>query len=62
MGTLIEEYSTEEQCSVVRFYVQNDSTQRVLIKKCFLFTLESACHVKWIEKFSQERSKIADNA
>jgi hypothetical protein len=39
MATVLEEYSTEEQRSVVRFYGQKDSMQRIFIKKCFLFTV-----------------------
>jgi hypothetical protein len=40
------EYTTEEQRSVVRFCGQNDSMQRIFIKKCFLFMVGSVCHVK----------------
>jgi hypothetical protein len=43
---VFEEYITEEQCSVVRFCGQKDSVQRIFIKKCFLFTVGSVCHVK----------------
>jgi hypothetical protein len=28
------------------FYGQKDSTQRIFIKKCFLFAIRSVCHVK----------------
>jgi hypothetical protein len=41
MATVLEEYSTEEQNSVVRFCVQKDSMQRIFMKKCFMFTLKS---------------------
>jgi hypothetical protein len=47
MATVLEECITEEQRSVVCvFYGQEDSMQRMLIKKCFLFTVESVCGVK----------------
>jgi hypothetical protein len=48
------------------FYGQNDSIQRIFIKKCFLFTVRSVCCVKAIhnlvKKFSQGRSNVADDA
>jgi hypothetical protein len=46
MATVLEEYNTEEQRSVVRFCGQNDSMQRIFIKKCFLFTVGTVYHVK----------------
>jgi hypothetical protein len=39
--------------------------QRKVIKKCFLFTVGSVCRVKrfnWVEKFSQGRLEVADDA
>jgi hypothetical protein len=40
--------------------------QKIFIKKIFLFTVESVLLRKavhsWVEKFSQERSKVADDA
>jgi hypothetical protein len=41
MATVLEVYATEEQSSVVRFSFcgQKDSTQRLFIKKYFLFTV-----------------------
>jgi hypothetical protein len=41
MATVLEEYTTEEQRSVVRFYAQKNSMQRLVIKACFLFTVGS---------------------
>jgi hypothetical protein len=41
MVTVHEEYTTEEQRSVVRFCGQKDSMQRLFIKKCFPFTAGS---------------------
>jgi hypothetical protein len=46
MATVLEEYTTEEERSVVLFCGQKDSIQRIFIKKCFLFTVGSACRVK----------------
>jgi hypothetical protein len=46
-------------------YVQNDLMQRMLIKKCFLFTVGSVCHAKryttGIDKFLKVPSKVADD-
>jgi hypothetical protein len=46
MATVLEEYTTDEQRSVVLFSVQKDSMQRIFIKKCFLFTVGSDCREK----------------
>jgi hypothetical protein len=46
MATVFEVYTTEEQRSVVRFCGRKDSMRRILIKKCFLFTVRSVCRVK----------------
>jgi hypothetical protein len=46
MATVLELCTTEEQRSVMRFYAQIDSMKRILIKKYFLFTVESVCRVK----------------
>jgi hypothetical protein len=46
MATVLEECITEEQRSVVRFYGQKDSMQRIFIKKYYLFTVGSVCRVK----------------
>jgi hypothetical protein len=53
MATVLEEYITKEQHSVVRFYGQMDSMQWTFINKCFLFIVGSVCRI-WIQKFSQE--------
>jgi hypothetical protein len=46
MATVLEEYITEEQCSVVLSVCgQKDSMQRIFIKKCFIFTVVSVCCV-----------------
>jgi hypothetical protein len=49
MVTMFEEYPTEEQCYLVRFFclfVQKDSVQRIFTKKCFLFMLRKVFRVK----------------
>jgi hypothetical protein len=46
MASVLEDCNTEEQRSVVCFCGQEDSVQRIFIKKCFLFTLGSVCCVK----------------
>jgi hypothetical protein len=46
MATVLEEYSTEEQRSVARFFGQKDTMQRIFIKKCVMFTVGSFCRVK----------------
>jgi hypothetical protein len=47
MAAVLEEFYTEEQRSVLRFFgVQKDSVQRIFIKKCFLFTVGSVCRLK----------------
>jgi hypothetical protein len=41
MATVLEECTTEEQRSVVRFFCrQEDSMKRIFIRKCFLLTVE----------------------
>jgi hypothetical protein len=47
MAAVLEEYSTEEQRSILRFFCgQKDSVQRIFINICFLFTVGSVCCVK----------------
>jgi hypothetical protein len=47
MATVIEEYYTEEQRSVVRFFCgQKDLMQRIFINKCFVFMVGNVCRVK----------------
>jgi hypothetical protein len=47
MVTVLEDYTNEEQRSVVVFWWSKDSMQRIFIKKCFLSTVGSLCRVKW---------------
>jgi hypothetical protein len=35
MATVLEDCTTEEQCSVVRFYGQKESMQKILKKEMF---------------------------
>jgi hypothetical protein len=44
---MLEEYTAEEQSSVVRFSGQKDLMQRIVINKCFLFMVGSVCRLKW---------------
>jgi hypothetical protein len=46
MVTMLEECVTEEQRFVVLPCGQKDAMERVLIKKCFLFTVGSVSRVK----------------
>jgi hypothetical protein len=47
IATVLEECTTEEQRSIVRFFCeQKDSMQRIFVKKYFLFMLGSVCRVK----------------
>jgi hypothetical protein len=46
MATVLEEFNTEEQRSLVGFCGQKDSVEGIFIKKYFLFTVASVCCVK----------------
>jgi hypothetical protein len=58
-GDLLEECSTEEQRSVVRFFLwAEDSVKMMFVKKCFLFTMGNVCRVK---RFTTEsRNSLKD--
>jgi hypothetical protein len=58
MATVLEAYTTEEQHSLCVFCGQKDSMQRIFIKKCFLFRVESICRVK---RFSLGGKRFADD-
>jgi hypothetical protein len=64
MVTVLDGHTTEDKRSVMTFCNQNDSMQMIFIKKCFLFTMRSVCKAvhNWVKKFSQGRSKFADDA
>jgi hypothetical protein len=58
MATVLEEYSTEKQSFVVRFFCgQKDTMQRIFIKKCFLFMVGSVCRVKRFTTLSRNSLK-----
>jgi hypothetical protein len=54
MATVLEDCTTEEQ----RLLLEKDSMQRIFIKKCFLFTVESVCRVK---RFTTGGKRFADD-
>jgi hypothetical protein len=43
--TVLEDFTTEEQRSLVHFCRQKDSMKRIFIKKYFLFTVGSVSHL-----------------
>jgi hypothetical protein len=60
MATMLDDSITEEHRSVVRFYEQKDSVQRIFIENRFLFAVGSVCRVKrfttgWINFVSDVR-------
>jgi hypothetical protein len=65
MTTVLQGYTIKEKYSILIFYGQMYLIQRLLIKKCFLFTVESVFSRKavhnLVEKFSQGRSKVENN-
>jgi hypothetical protein len=54
---VLEAYATKELRYVVRFCGQKDSMQKILIKKCLLFTVGSVCRVK---RFSLSGKSLTD--
>jgi hypothetical protein len=58
MATMLEEY-TEEQRPFVLFYGQKDSVESIFIKKSFLFTVGSICHVKWFTTGSRHMESVS---
>jgi hypothetical protein len=46
MVIVLEDCFTEKQRSVVVFYGQRDSVQRIFVNICFLFMVGSVCRVK----------------
>jgi hypothetical protein len=65
MATALEEYTTEEQRSVVLFCGRKDSVERMFIKMFSVYggkcLSRKAVH-NWVEKFSEGSSKVADDA
>jgi hypothetical protein len=65
MATVLEDCTTKELRTVVRFYGRKDSMQRIFIKKCFLFTMGSVHRVRRFTTGSiksQGRSEAANDA
>jgi hypothetical protein len=58
MVTVIEDYATEEQRSVVSFYGQMDSMRRIFVKKCFFFTVGSVCREKRVANVSLMKKRL----
>jgi hypothetical protein len=46
MAIVLEEYTTEEQRSIVPFFVIKKVNKTIFIKKCFLFMLGSVYRLK----------------
>jgi transposase len=66
MAIILEEYPTEEQRSAVRFLWANGLNAKDIDKELFpvyggKFLSRKAVH-NWADKFSQGRSKAADDA
>jgi hypothetical protein len=65
--TVLEEYTTEEQRYVVRFFFVGKKLNAKDIHKVMFpvyggkYFSRKAVHI-WVEKFSQRRSKVADDA
>jgi hypothetical protein len=60
MATLLEAYTTKEQSSVVHFFVGKG-----YYKKFIAYSGKCLSHKSvhnWVDKFSQECSKVADDA
>jgi hypothetical protein len=66
MVTVNEEYTTEEQCSVVCFLRAKGLTTKDIHKEMFPVYSGKCLSCKavhnWVEKLSQEHSKVADVA
>jgi hypothetical protein len=66
MATVLEEYTTEEQCSVVRFLWSKGFSAKNIHKEIFTVyggkCLSRKVVHNWVEKFSQGRSKVTDDA
>jgi hypothetical protein len=66
MATVLEEYTTEEQRSVVCFLWAKGLNAKDIHKEMFPVYGGKCLFIKavhnWVEKFSQGRSKIADDA
>jgi hypothetical protein len=66
MATVLHEYTTKEQCYVVRSFVGKMTQCKDIHKDMFpvhggKYLLSKVVH-NWVEKFSQGRSKVTDDA
>jgi hypothetical protein len=65
MATLLEVYTTEEQRSVVRFLwakgLNAENINEAIFHICAEKCLSRKVVHNWVEKFSQGRSKVADD-
>jgi hypothetical protein len=65
MATVLEEYATEEQHCIVRFYGKMTQCKGYSLKMFPVYSEKclsrKAVH-NWVEKFSEGRSKIAGDA
>jgi transposase len=65
MATVLEDYTTEEQRSVVRFFWAKVRNSKDIHKQTFAVyggkSLSRKAVHDWVEKFSQGRLKIADD-
>jgi lipid-A-disaccharide synthase-like uncharacterized protein len=57
MATVLEECILKSSVLLFVFLWQKDPMQRIVIKKCFLFTVGNVCHVK---RFTTGSSNVAD--
>jgi hypothetical protein len=65
MATVLEVHTTEEQRFLVRFWGPKTSLQRLFIRKFPVYAgkcLSLKVVHNWVEKFSQGRSEVADDA
>jgi hypothetical protein len=57
MATVLQEYTIEEQRSVVSFCGQKKSMRRTFINMCSLITVGSICRVEWFTTGSRNSLK-----
>jgi hypothetical protein len=66
MATVLEEYTTEKQLSLMRFLWRKGLNVKDINKEMFLLyggkRLLRKAFNNWVEKSSQGRSKVADDA
>jgi hypothetical protein len=66
MATVLEGAVPKSSILFCVFHGQKNSMQRIFIKKYFLFTVRSVCHVQvvhsWVKKLFQGCLKVTDDA